>query len=152
MVLEHDFVAFPELTNAQLEIFQFSSPHVQITEDFDAEIERVVDGDTVTLSTSFRDFSFPLRLLDIDAPELSEGGGDARDWLSERIHGSTVRVLIDSRQRVGKYGRLLGHIEHNGLDVGDEMLTIGLVTEFGKKDESLPEPLNKIYDLRQWYG
>ena len=74
MVFEHDDKAFPELTNKQLEEFGFSSPHEQITRDFFAVVVKVVDGDTVTLRAEFRDFNFPLRLLDIDAPEMNEGG------------------------------------------------------------------------------
>ena len=68
MAFEHDFHEYPELTNAQMAQHQFSSPHEQITSDFRAEVVRVHDGDTITLRTGFRDFDFPLRLLDIDAP------------------------------------------------------------------------------------
>jgi endonuclease YncB( thermonuclease family) len=152
MVLSHDFVNFPELSNSQLQEFQFSSPHPQILADFEAVVERVHDGDTVTLSTSGRDFLFPLRLLDIDAPELNEGGEEAGDWLRDRILGSKVLVLIDPNNRVGKYGRLLGKILHNGLDVGDEMLRAGRVVPFGSKNEGLPDDINKTFNLRQWFG
>ena len=44
-------------------------------------------------------------------------------------------MLIDSRNRVGKYGRLLGHVLFSGFDVGEEMLRRGLVSRFGRKDE-----------------
>src|SRR5210317_1760499 len=108
MVLDHDYESFPELSNQQLNDIGFSSPHVQYTEDFWAVVVRVVDGDTVMLRTSDRDFDFPLRMLNIDAPELSEGGNDARDWVKARVEGKEVYVEIDNDQRVGKYGRLLG--------------------------------------------
>ena len=132
---DHDYVNFPELTNSQLDVLQFSSPHPQITEDFFATVVKVHDGDTVTLNTSFRDFDFPLRLLDIDAPELSEGGEEAKKWLESKLLLKEVVVLIDSSNRVGKYGRLLGRILSDGLIVGEEMLHLGLVSEFGAKDE-----------------
>lgn len=150
MVLEHDFEKFPELTNRQLQVLQFSSPHEQITSDFEAVVEKVHDGDTVTLVTSFRDFSFPLRLIDIDAPELSEGGHVARDWLQNRLEGHEVRVLIDPRRRVGKYGRLLGSILHNGMNVAQEMLYLGLVKPFGTKKEGEPLSIHKLFARRQW--
>ena len=149
MVFEHDYEAFPELTNTQLEQLQFSSPHVQITEDFMATVVKVHDGDTVTLRARFRDFDFPLRLLDIDAPELSEGGEEAREWLKSRLLLREVDVLIDSSQRVGQYGRLLGRILSGGLIVGDEMLHLGLVSEFGSKDEGAVEPFDKIMQEAQ---
>lgn len=151
MVFAHDFEEFPELTNSQLETLRFLSPHVQITEDFHAHVEKVHDGDTVNLPSPPRNFSFPLRLLDVDAPELSEGGDEARDWLKGRIEGEEVMVLIDARNRVGKYGRLLGRIMHRGLDVAEEMLHLGLVQVFGKKNEGEPEPLNKTFRLNQWF-
>lgn len=132
---EHNYKSFPELTNSQLEVLQFSSPHEQITSDFDAVVVKVHDGDTVTLRTSFRDFDFPLRLLDIDAPELSEGGEEAKKWLESRLLYEEVRVLIDSSNRVGKYGRLLGRISSGGLIVNDEMVYLGLVSRFGEKNE-----------------
>lgn len=140
-MVRHDFDRFPELTNSQLEVFGFQSPHKQIVEDFDAVVVKVHDGDTVTLRTSFRDFEFPLRLLDVDAPELSEGGEVARDWLEGRVLGQRVHVVVDPLNRVGKYGRLLGRLFFRGLDVGDEMLWRGLVFEFGKKFEHEVVPL-----------
>ncbi len=71
---EHDFVKFPELTNRQMSIFYFESPHQQIVESFQAEVVKVHDGDTITVRTDFRDFDFPVRLAYIQAPELNEGG------------------------------------------------------------------------------
>lgn len=151
MVFEHDFRKNPELSNAQLAEYGLLSPHKQYTEDFLAVVERVHDGDTVTLATPERDFTFPLRLLDIDAPELSEGGDVARDYLKSRVLGKEVYVLIDRNNRVGKYGRLLGHVLASGVDVGEEMLGIGLVKEFGFKKEGEPEPVDRIFRRKQWF-
>jgi len=120
MVFEHDYKNFPELTNQQINDFGFSSPFKQITEDFTARVVRVHDGDTITVQTDFRDFNFPIRFLDIDAPELNEGGGVARDWLSQRLLNEEVMVMIDYFNRVGKYGRLLGRVVHNGFDAGQD--------------------------------
>ena len=150
MAFNHDYERYPELTNVQLQVLQFTSPHKQITEDFKAEVIKVHDGDTVTLRTGFRDFDFPLRLLDIDSPEMSEGGAEARDWLKNKILNQVVQVLVDPNQRVGKYGRLLGRIFFNGLDVGQEELSLGYAKEFGRKKEGEPAPLDKIFALRQW--
>ena len=152
MVFEHDFVEFPELRKAQLEMLQFLSPHKQITEDFDATVVKVHDGDTITLTTDFRDFEFPLRFLDIDAPEMNEGGKEARDWLRSRILGEDVRIIIDPRNRVDKYGRLLGRVFHMGLDVGDEMLRMLLVTTFENRREGKIPNIDKMFAVKQWFS
>ena len=144
MVFEHDYDKYPELTNVQLEVLQFTSPHVQITEDFYAEVVKVHDGDTIRLSTSFRDFDFPLRLLDIDAPELSEGGEVSREWLKQKILGEKVKVLINRKNRVGKYGRLLGKVFFGGLDVGQEELNLGYAMPFGRKKEGEVPQFSKL--------
>lgn len=149
--LDHDYDKYPELTNSQLQVLWFSSPHKQLVEDFDAFVVKVHDADTVTLRTESRDFDFPLRLLDIDAPELSEGGLEAQKWLESRLLGKVVRVLVDSSNRVGKYGRLLGRILSSGLDVGEQMLYLGLVKRFGRKDEGHVPSIHKLMRSRQWF-
>ena len=147
---QHDFKTYPELTKSQLEELQFLSPHKQITEDFEAEVVKVHDGDTITLRTGFRDFDFPLRILDIDAPEMNEGGKEARDWLRGRILGHVVQIMINTRNRVDKYGRLLGKIFNRGMDIGDEMLRLGLVTPFTQRREGELPNLDKMFSTKQW--
>jgi endonuclease YncB( thermonuclease family) len=150
-MFDHDFENYPELTNAQLEVLRFLSPHAQIEEDFIAVVERVHDGDTITIVTPTRDFSFPLRLLDIDAPELNAGGAVSGDWLRDRVLGKTVNVLIDAADRVDKYGRLLGRVLVDGLNVGEEMLHLGLAVPFGLKNEGgIPEQA-VFFRLNQWF-
>lgn len=151
MAFDHDYKAYPELTNTQLQELQFTSPHVQITEDFTAIVVKVHDGDTITLQTDFRDFIFPLRFLDINAPELSEGGEETGSWLRAKLLGETIKVEINSENRVGKYGRLLGKVIHNGMNVGQEMLHLGLTKPFGQKNEGEPQDINKLFSLRQWF-
>ncbi len=150
MVFEHDFKKFPELRNAQIEEFGFSSPHPQITEDFRASVVRVHDGDTVTLRTTFRDFDFPLRLLDIDAKELNEGGERARDWMRSRVLDKEVDIKINRKNRVDKYGRLLGKIFHGGMDVGEEELRLALATPFNRRMESQLPDINKEFNIKKW--
>ncbi len=150
MTHDHDFVAQPELRNNQLEEHQFSSPHPQITEDFDAKVVKVHDGDTVRVTTNFRDFDFPIRLLDIDAPEMNQGGEVARDFLSGQILDKLVTVKINRENRVDKYGRLLGHIVHGGIDMGEVLLRQGLVTTFKQRREQQIPDINRIFNLKQW--
>ena len=148
---DHEYKKIPELTNKQINEFGFQSPHKQITEDFDATVIKVIDGDTIRLRTDFRDFDFPLRMLNIDAPEMSEGGGEAREWLKGVIDGEEVQIKIDRFQRVGKYGRLLGRVISLGMDMGEAQIRLGLVVQFGQKKESEPADLNKTLRLEQWF-
>ena len=133
--MAHDFKRFPELTNSQMQFYYFDSPHQQITEDFDCRVERVIDGDTIIVSTPFRDFSFPVRMLDINAPEMNEGGKESKNWLKEQIEGLEIVVEVTPTQRVGKYGRLLGKIIANGMDIGQESLNLGFSKVFGSADD-----------------
>ena len=149
-MFEHDYKNYPELTNSQIADFGFSSPHKQITEDFEAEVVKVHDGDTITLRVPFRDFDFPLRLLDIDSPEMNAGGEEARDWLRGQILGETVQIKIDNNNRVGKYGRLLGRIVSRGLDMAETELRLGLAQPFGKKNEGKIPSQGKIFSINQW--
>ena len=140
-MLDHDFVKFPELRNNQLADLEFSSPHPQLKEDFWATVVKVHDGDTVSLSVPDRDFVFPLRLAKINAPELSEGGHVARDWLKARLEGAEVYIKL-SPERVEKWGRLLGSILHNGSDVADDMVFLGLATPYDlRHDGEIINPL-----------
>lgn len=150
-MFEHDWKNFPELSDAQMEQLQFSSPHEQITKDFEAVVVKVHDGDTITLQVDFRDFNFPLRFLDIDAPELNNGGDVSREWLKNKIEGRDVQVRIDPKNRVGKYGRLLGRVFYQGMDIGQEELYLGLVKPFGKKKEGEPSSLLRLFSLKQWF-
>jgi len=150
-MVEHDFNKYPELTNKQIESYAFDSPHVQITEDFSATVVKVHDGDTISLANPTRDFTFPLRLLDIDAPEMNAGGDVARDWLRNQILNQEVDIKIDPNNRVGKYGRLLGRVVYGGLDVGLQELHLGLAKPFSQRTEGELEPLDKIFSLRQWF-
>jgi endonuclease YncB( thermonuclease family) len=134
--MAHDFKRFPELTNRQAELYYWDSPHRQIFEDFHARVVKVTDGDTIRVSVDFRDFDFPIRFLDIDAPEIKEPNGEkVQRYLASRILGRRIDVDINPRNRVDRWGRLLGKISEGGIDMGDDMLRQGMVTRFDKRDE-----------------
>ena len=125
--MAHDFKRYPELTNSQMGFYYFDSPHQQIAEDFFAKVVRVVDGDTIRVETSFRDFDFPVRFINILAAETNEPGGlESKRWLRDQIEGKQVEIIINKNNRVGKWGRLLGKVRHKGFDVGE------LSKQFGK--------------------
>ena len=122
----HDFKNYPELTNSQMQMYYFDSPHEQIMESFDARVEGVHDGDTIRVTCDFRDFSFPIRMSNLMAAELNEEGGIAsQKFLEEQILGEDVYVVVDKHNRVGKWGRLLGRVEHLGFDMGEQSKSMG---------------------------
>ena len=123
MVIGHDFVRFPELTNSQLDFYYWDSPHRQITENFLAKVVKVTDGDTIRVSWYGRDFDFPIRFFDNAAPELDEEGGiESQVWLESQILGEEVTIEVDPKLRVEKWGRLLGKVIWNGLDMGEQSI------------------------------
>lgn len=134
--MAHDFKRFPELTNNQMNLYYFDSPHQQIAEDFDARVVNVHDGDTITLEVGFRNFTFPLRMSNLMAAELNEKGGiESRNRLKELIEGKTIEVIINKNNRVGKYGRLLGEVKESGFDIGNQMIEEGFAVSL---DEEQP--------------
>lgn len=145
--MTHDFKKFPELTNSQMEIYYFESPHKQITEDFRATVVKVTDGDTIRVETDFRDFDFPVRLAFIQAPEIGEVGFiDSQRFLSERILGKEVEILVNPKVRVGKWGRLIGDVIEGGLSLSDESMDKGHSVDFSTQDESKIPLLEEMFN------
>ena len=151
MVFDHDYKEFPELTNTQIAEFGFTSPHPQYIEDFEATVFKVYDGDTYRLETKDRDFDFPLRLLDIDCKEMNDGGDEARDYVRGLILKENVTIKIDKKNRVGKYGRLLGRVLYGGIDVGQTLLRLGFAVKFENRNQSKVIDINKLFRPGKWF-
>ena len=145
--MAHDFKRYPELTNSQMNMYYFDSPHQQITEDFDARVENVHDGDTIRVSVDFRDFSFPIRMSNLMAAELNEEGGiRSRNRLKSLIEGTMVEIIIDKMNRVGKWGRLLGKVRSKGFDVGEQMIEEGFAVGLDQEQMGIKD-LRIMLDL-----
>ncbi len=120
--MAHDFKRFPELTNSQMQIYYWESPHKQMMEDFTAKVVKVTDGDTIRVEIPERDFSFPIRFKNLAAPELDERGGIAsQKWLERLILGEKVEIML-TRSRVEKWGRLLADVFHNQISLSEESI------------------------------
>jgi endonuclease YncB( thermonuclease family) len=134
--MAHDFVRFPELTNSEMEIYYFESPHKQIVEDIRVKCVKVHDGDTITVRWDERNFDFPIRFADINAPELSdEGGKEAGKYLEARLLNEEVDLKIDKKNRVEKWGRLLAKVYFMGMNISDEMVFMGHAVDWTNKDD-----------------
>jgi len=138
--MAHDFKKFPELTNAQMGLYYFDSPHQQIAEDFWATVTRVKDGDTIQVKADFRDFDFPIRFSNILAAELDEEGGpESQSWLESQILGEQVEIIVNPKNRVGKWGRLLGQVRHDGFDMGELSIQNDKSTNLEEDKEVIPQ-------------
>jgi len=140
----HDFTKFPELTNGELAA-HIKSPHAQITEDIRTLVVKVHDADTITVRWRKRDFDFPVRFLDIDAPELNENKGKtAQRFLANRILGKEVWLRIRKENRVDKWGRLLAIVEYMGLNLNELMMTLTIVKPFAQRHEGEIQTIREI--------
>ena len=149
----HDFKLWPELTNAQMELHYFESPHKQIVENFMATVIKVHDGDTITLQWEERTFNFPLRIINIDAPELNvKGGAEAKSHLQELIENEEVEIIIDPNQRTEKWGRVLGDVLSKGLKMSEEMINSGHALPFERRREAQIPNINKELNTKKWFS
>jgi len=135
--MAHNFKDWPELRNEQMPFYYWESPHKQMFETFDARVIRVHDADTVIVRIPERNFDFPIRFSNSSARELKEtperdtsfqicaDGPTAQAWLENRVLGKYVEVKLE-KTRVEKWGRLLGKVMCEGLDLGEELVSHGM--------------------------
>jgi len=83
---------------------------------------QVIDGDTLKIDGQ------SIRFALSSAPELDESGGIKSKEFIENICpvGSTVLVDEDDGQTQGSYGRIIGVIYCNGLNLNEELVDSGL--------------------------
>jgi micrococcal nuclease len=93
---------------------------------FDATIQRVVDGDTVTLAPGGR-----ARLIGVDTPEVYGRpecfGREASAFVTRRLAGRRVTVFVGTEPR-DRYGRLLVYLYAGGRLFNDELVRKGYAT------------------------
>jgi micrococcal nuclease len=105
-------------------------------------VERVADGDTLTVITS-NQTKLRIRMLGIDAPETPKGnkfpgqpyGQDAEAYLKQLVEGKRVTVEI---YQVDRYQRLLSTIFLNGQDINLAMIEAGLAEVYRGPESSNP--------------
>jgi len=96
----------------------------QAAEQWTGWVSWVMDGDTVLLVREGQHEPVKLRIDGIDAPEMCQpGGAQARDALIRWVMHKSVQVL-DLGQDV--YGRQIGRLTLNGVDLGAEMVRSGM--------------------------
>jgi len=97
---------------------------LQAAEIWPAWVSWVMDGDTVLLVRQGQPEPVKLRIDGIDAPETCQPGGMAsRDELIRLVLRKQVQVADLGQD---SYGRQLGRLSVDGVDVGGEMVRSGM--------------------------
>ena len=90
---------------------------------YTGKIVRVVDGDTVWLSTPVFQKPLKVRLQAIDAPEICQAGGvQAKAALAARLLGQQVTLIARAHD---DYGRTLGTVFLRGEDMNRWLVANG---------------------------
>lgn len=97
-----------------------------------ALVTSVYDGDTITvdidLGLGVWKHSEKIRVAHINAPEVRgkerPEGLKSRDWLRERINGKQI-IIKTLKDKKGKYGRYIGEIYLDGVNINDEIVKAG---------------------------
>jgi len=103
-----------------------------VCDRFNSHVEKVYDGDTITLDINIG-FGLKkterIRMYGINAPEMrgseKADGTKSRDALRKLILGKDVTLKTFGEQKRGKYGRLLGIVYINNINVNDWMVEKG---------------------------
>ena len=115
--------------------------------EYRVEVDRVIDGDTVDviIDLGFEVFvKERVRLAGLDAPEVrtrdlfeKEKGIVTKDWLQDRLNDayeSDAPIILRTTQYNprGKFGRCIGTLHINEVNINEEMLEKGLAEEYVK--------------------
>ena len=91
--------------------------------DFTGKVIKIADGDTITVLDQNK-VQHRVRLTGIDAPERKQAfGGRSKKSLSKLVFSKIVRVKTTKRDR---YGRVLGKVMIDGIDVNKEQVRRGM--------------------------
>ena len=104
--------------------------------DFNAQVVRIVDGDTIQVIDS-NGIKFKIRLLGIDTPELKQCFGyESSLSLKKIIDGKSVIIISKPEKNkpytLGRYKRIIGKIILNGKDINLEMVQKGMAWHYKK--------------------
>lgn len=99
-----------------------------------AWVAKVVDGETVAIQV--KNGAINVKLWGIDAPNSTQWGKKAKDFLVWRVERKDVALEIVSRT---KTGQALVRIYREGSDVGLQMLALGLAQASPGADKVMAE-------------
>lgn len=99
-------------------------------------VKSAYDADTIRvdidLGFNIWQHNESIRLYGIDAPEVRGDerpeGLIARDWIRDKLIGQEI-TLRTIKDKSGKYGRLLGVIFLDGVNINNELVQLGLAVK-----------------------
>lgn len=110
----------------------------EVKETFTAKVVGVSDGDTIKVLRNKEQIT--IRLEGIDAPELRQSfGSRSKQALSSLVFGSTATIRKTGEDR---FGRMLGFVEVNGVDINSKMVEDGWAWHFKQYNDD-----KKLADL-----
>ena len=107
-----------------------------------AEVIRVIDGDTVVIAGDKR-----VRLIGIDTPENGQCGFDeAKQALEKLLDSGSATFYSGTTSDKDKYDRLLRYIEVEGIDVGLNLISNGFaIARYDSRDGYGPHDRESEY-------
>lgn len=103
------------------------------SETLTGKVVKVADGDTITI-LSEKNEQIRIRFSGVDCPEKSQAFGQkAKEFTANLCAGKQVKVISQSKDR---YGRVLGVVMVNGVNVNKEILKAGLAWHYKQYDKS----------------
>lgn len=104
---------------------------------YNAVVERVVDGDTIHVTTDLGfdlQFTMTLRLYGINAPEKSgatkDAGLAAKDYLTTRLPVGTNVIIDTFKDKKEKFGRYLANVTEGATLINKEMVNRGFAVPY----------------------
>lgn len=96
--------------------------------DFSGHVVSIADGDTLTILLDRQQIK--VRLVEIDAPEKSQAFGNrSKQSLSDMCFDKQAEIQDKGKDR---YGRILGRVYCDGIDVNAEQVKLGMAWVYDK--------------------
>jgi micrococcal nuclease len=121
------FACQERMVSADTSVFTETKYETQDRKYVTGNVTRIADGDTFTMIFD-NGFEVRVRLNGIDSPEKKQAFSNrAKQTLSALIFNKKVKVYYESKDR---YGRVLGDIYIDNLNVNHEMVRRGMAWHF----------------------
>lgn len=111
-------------------------------ETLDGEVVAISDGDTLTVLDASKK-QHRVRIAAIDAPEKRQAFGNrSQQSLASLAFRKDVKV---DWNKVDRYGRIIGVVQVNGLDVGLEQIRRGMAWHYKQYEREQTPPERTAY-------
>ncbi|MEX0668263.1 MAG: thermonuclease family protein [Candidatus Saccharimonadales bacterium] len=105
-----------------------------LLKEYSYYVQRVVDGDTITVTNPEYDGEMAVRLIGIDAPELDSNqcySQEAADRVEDLLLGENINLIPDNTQDdKDSYDRFLRYVLLDAVDINELLIKEGYAREF----------------------